>query len=120
MSRTPFISDIVTFTDNGKVVINGIGSPKVIELPSDVVEWLKSNKEARRILGGLVTHYKFRRRLCNRGALRSLILLLYSRLNKTPPYKIALKYRVSPEQLYRIERGLKKDGLIEFLINLSS
>jgi len=119
LSRYPFVSDVILFIDNENLTINGIGSPKHIKLPSEVIEWLKVDRRARRILEELVTHYKFRRRLCNRGALRSLILLLYSRLNRTPPYKVALKYHISPEQLYRLERGLKKDGLLDLILKVS-
>ncbi len=119
MGRSPFVGDIIVFVDNENVIINGIGSSKHIKLPAEVVEWLKSSYVARRLLEELITHYKFRRRLCNRGALRSLILLLYARINKIPPYKVALKYRVSPEQLYRIERGLRKDGLQDLIIRVA-
>ena len=116
MSRSPFIEDIILFVDSEIVVINGIGSSKQIKLPREVIEWLKSNRVARRLLEELITHYKFRRRLCNKGALRSLILLLYSRLNGIPPYKVALKYNISPEQLYRLERGLRSDGLLDLVV----
>jgi hypothetical protein len=116
LSRSPFIEDIILFVDSEIVVINGIGSSKQIKLPREVIEWLKSNRVARRLLEELITHYKFRRRLCNKGALRSLILLLYSRLNGIPPYKVALKYSISPEQLYRLERGLRSDGLLDLVV----
>jgi len=119
LSKLPFVNEIVSFTGDDRIVVNGIGSPKIVELPREVVEWLKSDRVARRLLEELLTHYKFRRRLCNRGALRSLILLLYARLNRTPPYKVAMRYNVPPEQLYRIERGLKKDGLLDLVLNLA-
>ena len=116
MGRNPFIGDIILFIDSENLIINGVGSPKHIRLPREVVEWLKTSHVARRILEELITHYRFRRRLCNRGALRSLILLLYSRLNRIPPYKVALKYDISPEQLYRLERGLRSDGLLDIVV----
>ena len=116
MSKSLFVSDAIVFVDSENLIINGIGSAKQIKLPREVVEWLKSSYVARRLLEELITHYKFRRRLCNRGALRSLILLLYARLNRIPPYRVALRYGVSPEQLYRIERGLRSDGLLDLVL----
>ncbi|MEB3806861.1 MAG: hypothetical protein GSR73_05025 [Desulfurococcales archaeon] len=108
------------FREPGIVVVHGIGKPKTIELPEEVVEWLRKSIAARRVLEELVTHYKYRTRLSNPRALRSLILLLYSRAHGIPPYKTARIYGVAPEQLYRMERGLKKDGLYEFVIDLLS
>jgi len=118
MARAPFVADIIEFVGDGKVVINGIGKPKTIELPLEVVEWLRSSRVARMVLEDLITHYKFRSRLAHPGAIRSLLLLLYARGHNIAPYKVARKYGVAAEQLYRIERGLKKDGLYERVMNM--
>ncbi|MEB3760460.1 MAG: hypothetical protein GSR81_06405 [Desulfurococcales archaeon] len=120
MVRTPYITRILDVKDKDTIIVMGIGKPKIIQLPEEVVEWVSESKVAIRILDELIGHYKFRTRLAHPGAIRSLILLLYSRAQGVAPYKIARKYGVAPEQLYRIERGLKKDGLYEFVINLLS
>ena len=112
------VRDILVFAGEDEVIVNGIGAPKKLKIPGEVVLWLKSSFAARRVLEELVTHYKFRRRLCNPGALRSLILLLYARHNNIPPYKVAKNYGVPPEQLYRIERGLKRDSLVDLVRNM--
>ncbi len=117
MARRPFIKVLLEFPGDGTVVVHGIGKPKRIELPGEVLEWLKNSHVAKRILEEAVTHYKFRQRLAHPGAIRSLILLLYARKSNTAPYKLARKYGVAAEQLYRLERGLKKDGIYEFVIN---
>ena len=116
--RLPYVTEIIEFNGDGSVTINGIGKPKKIQLPPEVVEWLRESKAARRILEEAVTHYKFRTRLSHPGALRSLLLLLYARAHGTAPYKVARRYGVAPEQLYRLERGLKKDGLYELAMNM--
>ncbi len=108
---------VIEFRDKNIIVFNGIGKPKTLTLPTEVVEWLRSSKVVPLILRELVTHYKFRSRLSHPGALRSLLLLLYSRAVGEAPYKVARRYGVAPEQLYRIERGLKKDGLYDFVLN---
>ncbi|MCE4609675.1 MAG: hypothetical protein F7C36_04765 [Desulfurococcales archaeon] len=120
MARTPYITKILEVKDKDTIIVMGIGKPKTIQLPEEVVEWVSESKVAIRILDELIGHYKFRTRLAHPGAIRSLILLLYSRAHGVAPYKTARKYGVAPEQLYRIERGLKKDGLYEFVINLLS
>lgn len=51
------------------------------------------------------------------GSVRSLILYLYARVTERPVYKVAEEFRIAPEQLYRIERALKKDGIYEKVIN---
>jgi hypothetical protein len=66
----------------------------------------------------LVSHPRFRRRLSHPSAIRSLLLLLYARYYNIAPYKIARKYGIAPEQLYRLERGLKEDGLYQLVFNL--
>jgi len=120
VARTPYITKILEVKDKNTIIVMGIGKPKTIQLPEEVVEWVSESKVAIRILDELIGHYKFRTRLAHPGAIRSLILLLYSRAHGVAPYKTARKYGVAPEQLYRIERGLKKDGLYEFVINLLS
>ncbi len=116
--RGPFIQNLIEFNGDGTITIYGIGKPKKLELPQEIVEWLKNSKTAKRVLEELITHYKFRTRLSHPGALRSLLMLLYARAHLIAPYKVARKYGVAPEQLYRLERGLKKDGLYDFVINL--
>ncbi len=112
------VSDLIVFRDANCIIVRGVGAPKELCLPSEVVLWLRSNRKAIRVLDALINNYKFKRRLCNRGALRSLILLLYAKSLKMPPYKIARSVGVSPEQLYRIERGLREDGLIDMVDNM--
>jgi len=119
-TRPPFITDIIEFIDETHVVVNGIGKPKVLELPSEVVEWLRGSYVARRVLEEVITHYKFRSRLAHPGAIRSLLLLLYARGHNIAPYKVARRYGVAAEQLYRLERGLKKDGLYDMVMNMLS
>jgi len=118
--KKPYVSHILEVNDENTVTIYGIGKPKKIQLPSEIVKWVSESKVAKRVLEELVTHYKFRMRLSHPGSLRSLLLLLYSRAHRIAPYKTARKYGVAPEQLYRLERGLKKDGLYELVMNLLS
>ncbi len=120
LPRSPYITRIIEFINHEEVRIMGIGKPKEIRLPREVVEWLRNSRVAHRILEELIGHYKFRTRLAHPGAIRSLILLLYSRRHNTAPYKIARAFGIAPEQLYRLERGLKKDGLYEMVMNLLS
>ena len=120
MSRSPFIEEIVEFINDSTLVINGIGKPKRLNLPVEVVRWLRESTYARIVLKELITHYKFRSRLTHPGALRSLLLLLYARARGVAPYKVARSYGVSPEQLYRLERGLRKDGLYDYVMNVLS
>jgi hypothetical protein len=117
VARRPFVRDLIEFPGDGSVIVHGIGRPKRIELPEEVIEWLKRSYAAKRILEEAVTHYKFRQRLAHPGAIRSLLLLLYARRHGIAPYRLAKKYGVAAEQLYRLERGLKKDGMYEFVIN---
>ena len=114
------IERIVEFNGPGTVTVYGIGKPKTISLPPEVVDWLRESKAAIRVLEELIGHYRFRRRLSHPGAIRSLLLLLYSRYHGIAPYKIARKYNVAPEQLYRLERGLKRDKLYDLVINILS
>ncbi len=117
---SPVTSNIIVIEGDDRVTVHGIGKPKTVQLPPEVVQWLKESYAAKRIIEELVTHYKFRIRLSHPRSIRSLLLLLYSRAINCPPYKVARRYGVAPEQLYRMERGLKKDGLYEFVVNLLS
>ena len=114
------IERIAEFNGPDTVTIYGIGKPKTIRLPEEVVSWLQGSKAAIRVLEELIGHYRFRRRLSHPGAIRSLILLLYSRYHRIAPYKIARRYGIAPEQLYRLERGLKTDNLYDLVINILS
>ncbi len=114
------IEQIVEKISDDEVEVRGVGKPKRIKLPSEVVEWLLASKAAVRALDELIGHYKFRIRLSHPGAIRSLILLLYARYHNTAPYKVARKYGVAPEQLYRLERGMRRDGLLSLVLNLFS
>lgn len=120
MPRPPFIENILEFVDDETLIVNGIGRPKKLSLPLDVIRWLKDNPHARIVLKELITHYKFRSRLTHPGALRSLLILLYARAQGVAPYRVARSYGISPEQLYRLERGLKRDGLYEYVMNVLS
>jgi hypothetical protein len=102
------------------IVFRGVGKPKEIELPTEVVEWLRYSTSLKLVLREIVNHYRFRLRLAHPGAIRSLLLLLYARARGEPPYKVAKRFNVAPEQLYRLERGLKKDGLYEYVMNALS
>ena len=117
--KKPYLNRVVECRGNG-VIVYGVGKPKQIPLPVEIVDWIRTSKAAKRVLEELVTHYNFKARLSHPGAIRSLILLLYSRAHGIAPYKTARKYGVAPEQLYRLERGLKKDGLHETIMNLLS
>ncbi len=99
-----------------KLTLYSIGNPKTVTLPEDVVVWIKNSKLAKRIIKLLCTHARFRIRLSNPGAIRSMVLYLYARRTNIAPYALAKKYGVAPEQLYRIERGLKKDRLYKDVI----
>ncbi len=120
MTQSRFLQGVVEILGPNTVRINGVGKPKEVMLPSEVVSWIKDNYPVYRILEELVTHYKFRARLSNPGSFKSLLLLLYARAKGIAPYRIARQYGVAPEQLYRMERGLKKDNLYDFVINLLS
>ncbi|WP_292319614.1 hypothetical protein [Caldisphaera sp.] len=94
-----------------KIVFYGIGKPKDLILPNEITEWIKKSKALNKILNILVNHQKFKKRLSNPMAIRSLLVYLYAKKNNIAPYIMAKKFNIAPEQLYRIERGLKKDNL---------
>ncbi|MFP3144376.1 MAG: hypothetical protein RXQ93_05110 [Caldisphaera sp.] len=94
-----------------KIVIHGIGKPKDLILPNEITEWVKKSKTLNRILNILINHQKFKKRLSNPMAIRSLLVYLYAKRSNIAPYIIAKKFNIAPEQLYRIERGLKRDNL---------
>ncbi|BAN89928.1 hypothetical protein [Aeropyrum camini] len=120
MGRGNFVTRIFEVKSEEVIVVYGLGKPKEIRLPREVVEWMVDSYPITRILEEAINHYSFRRRLSHPGAIRSLILLLYARGRGEPPYKVARRYGVAPEQLYRMERGLKKDGMYEFVMNALS
>ncbi len=120
MSRFIDAETIIQIKGPNLIVFKGIGKPKELELPEEVVEWLRYSSSLRIVLREIITHYRFRSRLSHPGALRSLLLLLYARAKGEPPYKVARRFNVAPEQLYRIERGLKRDGLYDYVMNALS
>ena len=120
MPRSPYVGEIVTVESDDTIVVNGVGKPKRLRLPREVVEWVSGSYAARRVIEELVTHYKFKARLSHPGAIRSLLLLLYARAHGIAPYRVARRYGVAPEQLYRLERGLKKDNLYDLVMNMLS
>jgi hypothetical protein len=104
--------------ENNKVIVYGIGRPKDLYLPGEIMDWIGKSKNINRIISLLFTHSKFKTRLSNPNAIRSLMLYLFARKYNIAPYLIARKYNIAPEQLYRIERGLKKDKLYNDVIIL--
>ena len=120
MPRSPYVGEIVAVESDDTIVVNGVGKPKRLRLPREVVEWVSGSYAARRVIEELVTHYKFKARLSHPGAIRSLLLLLYARAHGIAPYRVARRYGVAPEQLYRLERGLKKDNLYDLVMNMLS
>lgn len=118
MGGKTLLGQVISFLGEDEIIINGVGKPKRVKLGPEVIEWLRTSYPARRLVEELVTHYKFRARLSNPGSFRSLILLLYARSHGIPPYKLARAHGIAHEQLYRMERGLKKDKLYEMAMNL--
>lgn len=104
------LSDRFIEVQGNQVTVKGIGKPKTIQVPEEVARFVEDNVA---VIQDIISDPKFRRRLAHPGAFRSLFLLLYSRSIGVAPYKIARRYGVAPEQLYRIERALKWDGLYE-------
>ena len=84
-----------------------------VDLPACVAEWLLASDTARRTLLAILGAPRFRRRLTSEGAVRSLVLLLYMRAHGQAPYKARQVLGVSGEQLYRIERAIREEGLYE-------
>ena len=99
-------SAIVVLDDDGEVRWR-------VDLPACVADWLTASDTARRTLLALLGAPKFRRRLTSEGAVRSLVLLLYMRAHGQAPYKARQVLGVSGEQLYRIERAIREEGLYE-------
>ena len=120
MSRFIDAETVIEVKGSNKILFKGIGRPKEIELPEEIVEWLQLSTGLRFVLKEIITHYRFRTRLSHPGAIRSLLLLLYARAKGEAPYRVARRYNVAPEQLYRLERGLKKDGLYDYVMNALS
>ncbi len=94
------------------------GRSLTAELPRDVVSWLAARPRIVALLRELAADPKFRRRLVNGAALRDLVLLLYARGTGVAPYLVARRFSTSHEQLYRMERGLKKDGLYDMVLGV--
>ncbi|MGC9071542.1 MAG: hypothetical protein ACP5HK_02445 [Acidilobus sp.] len=97
-------------------MVYGIGKPKEVDLPQDVATWA-SNPGILKLLESLLEDPSFRPHVTTKGALRSLLLLLYVRYLSVPPYKMARQLGVSHEQLYRIERALKDTELLSMAIS---
>lgn len=113
MGRAALVNDMVEFNDDGTVTIRGIGAPKRVALPPEVRDWLMNGRGIARAIEEVANNYRFRRRLPNAGAIKSLLLLLYSIHIGEPPYKTARRFGTHPEHLYRLRRGLIRDGLME-------
>ncbi len=96
---------------SNKVIIYGIGKPKTIDVPEEILPWITKSKVLNRIFYILINHENFKRRLSNPMSLRTLLVYLYAKKENIPTYIMARKFNIAPEQLYRIERGLKKDNL---------
>lgn len=79
-----------------------------VPLPPRVAEFARSIID---ILDHLIFDTEFGKKLRNPGAVRSLVLWAYARGTGRPVYKVAEEHGVAPEQLYRIERALKREGV---------
>jgi len=90
--------------EDNKVVFKKL-KEHVIELPQEVIEFVKKNI---RILQWLVYDSPISSYLRHPGAVKSLILLLYSRVSEKPITVVAKEAKTFHEQLYRIERRLKE------------
>ncbi|WP_048816676.1 hypothetical protein [Caldisphaera lagunensis] len=102
--------------ESNKATIYGIGKPKIIEVPEEIIPWLTRSKILNRILYILINHESFKKRLSNPMSLRSLLVYLYAKKKNIPTYIMAKRVNIAPEQLYRIERGLKKDNLYNVIM----
>ncbi|MEB3755719.1 MAG: hypothetical protein GSR79_02505 [Desulfurococcales archaeon] len=85
-----------------------------IRFPLEILEWIKCEKN-RRVLLSICNLPSLKKRIENPMSLKSLVLLLYSIAKNTPPYKVALKFGVHPEQLYRHRRAILSIGLYDAL-----
>ncbi len=120
MSKFINAENVIEIKGPNVIVFRGVGKPKELELPEEIVRWLEYSSGLKLVLKELITHYRFRSRLSHPGAIKSLLLLLYARAKGEAPYRVAKKFDVAPEQLYRLERGLKKDGLYDYVLNALS
>ena len=120
MSRFINAENVIEIKGPNVIVFRGVGKPKELELPEEIVRWLEYSSGLKLVLKELITHYRFRSRLSHPGAIKSVLLLLYARAKGEAPYRVAKKFDVAPEQLYRLERGLKKDGLYDYVLNALS
>lgn len=93
------------------VIAECSGRVKKIRLPREVANLVATSPWVLRLVENLCSDPKFRRRLTSSGALESLLLLIYSMSVGLPPYRVAKLLGVSHERLYRLRRGLEKDGL---------
>ncbi|MGC9112180.1 hypothetical protein [Acidilobus sp.] len=97
---------------NGDTVIAECsGRAKEIRLPKEVAASIATSPWMLRLVESLCSDSKFRKRLTSSGALESLFLLIYAMSEGLPPYRAAKLLGVSHERLYRLRRGLEKDGL---------
>jgi hypothetical protein len=85
-----------------------------VSLPIEVLEWVKCEKN-RRILLSVCNLPGLKKRLENPRSLKSLVFLLYSIAKNIPPYKVATKFDIHPEQLYRHRRAIVSIGLYDAL-----
>ncbi len=85
-----------------------------VEVPKEVGEFAEAAID---LIYELIFKTPFGKRLKHPGAARSLVLYLYAKWKGLPPYRIAKQFGVSHEQLYRMERALKKDGLYEEVLS---
>lgn len=83
----------------------------LLELRPEIVSWYQLHPTALALLRRLASDPGMRRHLANEGALRSLALLIYVRAMEIPPYRSRSLTGVSGEQLYRLERAIRREGL---------
>lgn len=82
-----------------------------LDVCSIVTNWFMMHPRALSLLSSLASDPGMRRHLTSLGAIRSLALLIYARSNGLPPYRAKDVLGVSGEQLYRIERAIRREGL---------
>jgi len=95
---------------SGGLLVQGLGRPKEIQLPEELLKWA-SDPAVITMLEDILEDPGFRAHVTTPGALQSLVMLLYAIYMGVPPYKAAKSLGTSHERLYRLERGLKKEGL---------